>query len=207
MQWNLADIALLHQPDIFTGTFDNAKMQARHEVMALEKRASIQFHLEQEDDPLKALALLSERDQLTFLDNNRAAFRHRGQYEAAVLALYGRQNAPFQSGGDQARWIELLNACSVEVLRSLGEPLPFQQATVFRGSVTGLQRGLTWTPDRARACFFADRWGDATTGAGNIYQVEVQAANVLLYRVLRRDQEVILSPAFVATARIRPFLS
>lgn len=205
MEWNLTDIAFLHPPDVFTGRFDNAKMQARHEEQMHKKLETIKTALAQANDPLVAFKILHKKDHLQFLQNNLELFREAGRLEEAVLALYGKLNAPFSSGGDAALWNKLFLSCDPEMLSNLGEPVPFTSATVFRGSVSGHSRSLSWTPARQRAEQFAERWKDSSLGGGALYEVDVTDKDVLIHRRLRHDQEVILSPDFIATAAIRAF--
>ena len=107
MRWNVEDIAFLYRPDVFTGTFDNAKMQARHEQEVQRKLEALKTALDAETDPFEAMIILNNKDHLQFLLNNIEPFRDAGRFEEAVLALYGRLNAPFASGGDAAVWSDL----------------------------------------------------------------------------------------------------
>lgn len=207
MNWNIEDIVFLYPPDSFTGSFDNAKMQARHEQQLHEKLEAIKNALTRETDPLAAMHKLHARDQLTFLRNNLESFRHAGRVEKAVLAVYGRLNSPFSSGGDTEIWNSLFAICDPERLYSLGNQVAFATATVYRGSVTGLVRSLSWTPDRQRAEGFAERWKDPSLGGGELFEVDIARSNVLVYLKHRHEEEVLLSPAFITSAEIRAFRS
>ena len=206
MKWNLDKIGFLHQPDVFTGTFDNAIMQARHEQQMHEKLEGMKADLERQADPLAAMKTLNVRDQFQFFLNNEGHFRAAERFEAAVLALYGRLNAPFASGGDPAVWNGLFAACDPTRLYHLGIPVSFSATTVFRGSLSGFQRGLSWTPERQRAEGFAQRWQDPSQGGGEVFEVDVSRGNVLVCLQHRHETEVILSPEFIESAAIRPFL-
>jgi hypothetical protein len=205
MKWNLDDIVFLHQPDVFTGTFDNVKMQARHEEMLRDRLAAIMAALDQETDPLKAMQVLNDKEHLRFFLNNEDQFRKQRQFEAATLFLYGRQNSPFTSGGDQQIWQRLFSACDRQLLFALGSPVTLTAATVYSGSVAGLQRGLSWTPDRQRAEGFASRWADPTLGGGQLYEVGIGKKDILIHQKRRHEVELILDPAYIATAEIRLF--
>ena len=206
MKWNLDKIGFLHQPDVFTGTFDNAKMQARHEQQMHEKLAGMKADLERQEDPLAAMKVLNVRDQFQFFLNNCGLFRAAERFEEAVLVLYGRLNAPFASGGDPAVWNDLFAACDPTRLSHLGIPVSFSVATVYRGSLSGFPRGLSWTPERQRAEAFAERWQDSSQGGGEVFEVDISRGNVLVYLQHRHEKEVILAPEFIESAAIRPFL-
>lgn len=205
MKWNVENIAFLHPPDVFAGSFDNAKMQARHERQLQEKLEAVKTALAREADPLAAMHKLHAKDQLIFFKNNLGLFRESGRLEEAVLALYGKLNGPFSSGGDVAVWHGLFAACDATRLSGLGEPLALTSATVYRGSLSGFQRSLSWTPDRRRAEWFGERWKDPALGGGELYEVDVARSNILVYLRHRHEEEVVLSPDFIKAAEIRPF--
>ncbi len=205
MKWNIKDIAFLHKPDVFTGTFGIKQMQERHERQLKKKLFELQTALAQEPDPLKALKILHLNDHFQFLINNKVLFHQAHRFEETVLFLYGRYNAPFSSGGDRNMWNSVFSECDKELLMGLGKPIPFTRTTLYRGSISGLKRSLSWTPDRERAQNFAKRWEDPNLGGGSIYEVDIDEAQVFLYRELRHDIEVLVSPKFIATADIRDF--
>lgn len=205
MKWNLDDIIFLHQPDVFTGTFDNAKMQARHEEMLRDRLAALMAALDHETAPLKAMQLLNDREHLRFFLNNEDRFHEQKQFEAATLFLYGRQNSPFTSGGDQQIWQRLFSSCDRQQLFALGSPVTFTAATVYSGSVAGLQRGLSWTPDRQRAEGFARRWADPNLGGGELYEVDIHKKDIMIHQKRRHEVELIIAPACIAAAEIRLF--
>lgn len=205
MKWNVENIGFLHQPDVFTGTFDNAVMQARHEEQMRLKLAGMQAALDRETDPLAAMKLLNVRDHHQFFLNNKGHFREAGKFEEAVLTLYGRFNAPFASGGDASEWNRLFAECDRARLSSLGIPVTFNTATVYRGSLTGYQRGLSWTPERQKAEGFAKRWQDPSRGGGELYEMDISAGNILVFLQHRHEQEIIIEPDFIRTAAIRTF--
>ncbi len=205
MKWNIEDITFLHPPDVFTGSFDNAKMQTRHEQQIQTKLEEIKTAIDQETDPLEAMKKLHTRDQLKFFLNNLGSFRDAGKLEEAVLALYGKLNGPFSSGGDAAVWHNLFEACDTTRLYSLGDPVTFTSATVYAGSVSGFKRSLSWTPDRQRAEWFAERWKDPSRGGGELYEVDITKANILVYLKHRHEEELILTPEFIKSAVIRVF--
>ncbi|MBB5349461.1 hypothetical protein JWG42_15040 [Desulfoprunum benzoelyticum] len=207
MEWNVEGVVFLHPPDAYTGTFDNAKMQARHERQMQDKLAQLKDTLQRQADPLKAMKLLHVKDQPQFFRNNLGQFRQAGRLEEAVLFLYGRFNSPFSSGGDAETWNDLFADCDPERLYALGEPVGFASATVYRGSVAGVRTSLSWTPDRRRAEGFAERWKDPSLGGGELFEVDVVKADIMVYLRHRHEDEVLLKPAFIASAEIRPFRS
>ncbi len=203
MRWNIDGIAFLHPPDVFTGSFDNAKMQARHEQQMQAKLEEIKTGLDREADPLQAMKKLHAKDHHLFFQNNVESFREAGRFEEAVLVLYGRLNSPFSAGGDTNLWNTLFSACERTRLYSLGHPVTTASATVFRGSVTGLVRSLSWTPDRERAKRFAERWKDPSLGGGEVYQLDITKADILVYLKHRHEEEILVNPEFIRTAEIR----
>jgi len=205
MKWNIENITFLHQPDFFLGSFDNPKMQERHERELKEGLDNLKNAIAFEDDPLIALRKLNKNDHIQFLRNNLAEFRSAGRLEETVVLLYSVLNAPFSSGGDASLWRELFNMCNPDLLKKCGTPLPFQHATVYRGSVSGMKKSLVWTPDRSRAEKYADRWKDKSLGGGELFEVDINEVDVLLYSKNRFETIVILSPAFIESANIRIF--
>jgi hypothetical protein len=69
----------------------------------------------------------------------------------------------------------------------------------------GSRRGLSWTPNRQRAEWFAKRWQDSALGGGELYEVDIVRANILVYLKDRYDEELILAPEFIKSAEIRIF--
>ncbi len=202
MRWNLANMQLLYPPDIFAGTFDNEKMQARHDELKARKVQALKEELEAEEDPLAAMMRLHKRDHIQFLFNNDRAFKDKNIYEKAVLTLYSKTNSPFLSGGDQAVWENLFNCCDRKRLFVLGAPIPFTSATVYRISITGVSRGLSWTLSREKTRKFEERWNEFELGRGKVFTVDVERKNVLVYLTSRQEEEVILDPQFIGSAHI-----
>jgi hypothetical protein len=205
MKWNVEDIAFLYPPDVFAGSFDNAKMQARHDQQVQTKLEEIKAALDREADPLAAMRKLHAKDHFKFFQNNEGLFRDAGRFEETVLVLYGKINNPFTSDGDPAVWESLFAACDQKRLFGLGSPVTFASATVYRGSVVGSRRGLSWTPSRQRAEWFAKRWQDPALGGGELYEVDIVRANILVYLKDRHDEEIIVAPDFIKSAEIRAF--
>ena len=98
-------------------------------------------------------------------------------------------------------------SCDREALAQLGSPVPFKSATVYRGSVSGFSRSLSWTPNKSRAEKFAVRWQDPNLGSGDIYEMDIDSSNVLIYIKRSREDEIIIAPEFMKEATIRPFTS
>jgi hypothetical protein len=203
MHWNLANMELLYPPDVYTGTFDNEKMQARHEELKARKIMALKEAVEAEVDPLAAMMKLHKRDHIQFLLNNAQAFRDADKYETAVIELYSKTNSPFLCGGDQSVWEDLFRSCDRKRLLALGDVFPFESATVYRISITGVAKGLSWTLSGKKARKFEERWNEFEIGRGKVFAVDVQRDNVLVYLSSRQEEEVILDPHFIESAEIR----
>lgn len=205
MRWNVKDIAFLYRPDVFTGSFDNEKMQARHEQEVHRKLEKLKKAIDVETDPFEAMKKLNYRDHIQFLLNNIDTFKEFCRLEEAVLFLYGRLNAPFSSGGDIVLWNNLFEKCDTKKLSEQGDSIVFVPSTVYRGSVSGTKRSLSWTPNRKRAEKFSERWKDSALGGGEIYEVDIAKSDILIYRKIGPEDEVILTPDFIQSAEIRDF--
>ncbi len=204
MKWNIKNIAFLHLPDTFTGAFDNAMMQERHERQMMIKLELLKNNIDRETDPLKAMLKLHKKDHLQFLLNNQRLFKENGRLEEAVLQLYCRQHGPFLSAGDVGLWGNLFEACDAEQLYGLGDPVSFDAATVYRGAIMGSRRSLSWSADRQTAEWYAERWKDPV-GGGEIFEVDITRNNVLIRLKQSREAEVILDPQFIKSAELRVF--
>jgi hypothetical protein len=203
MKWNFKDIGFLYPPDVYMGTFGIAKMQARHDELKQKKLDTLQKEVEGEEDPLNAMMKLHKRDHIQFLLNNSQAFRDAGRFEEAVVKLYSMTNSPFLSGGDPAVWNQLFESCEKEKLCALGDHFPLESATVYRISVTGIEKGLSWTLSRKKIQGFIDRWQEQGVGGAKIYTLETTRKNILVYLKARQEEEVILDPRFMETATIK----
>lgn len=205
MKWNVKDIAFLYPPDVYIGAFDNEQMEARHREEMEKKLENLKTTLAAEDDPFAAMTLLHKKDHLQFLCNNMDAFREAGRLEETVVTLYTRQNTPFSSAGDARLWNKLFESCDRKKLSECGSPTPFATATVYRGSISGFKHSLIWTPDHQTVVRIAQKWDDTDAAGGEMYEVDVNQADVLVFLKKRRGEEVILAPEFIATARIRAY--
>lgn len=206
MKWNIENIKFLHQPDDFTGNFGIPQMQERHERQLQKKLLQLKTAIALESDPLLAMNKLHVRDHLPFFLDNTKHFHESSRYEETLLDLYGKLNAPFSSGGDPSQWHALFEECDRGKLQDLGEPLTMNKATLYRGSVTGFTRSISWTPDRKRAESFASRWNDPSLGGGELFEVETDRSVMLILRKLRHDIEILVEPSFIETADIQPFV-
>lgn len=197
LPWNLENIRFLYPPDDFVGGFTNPKMQERHKAMQEEKVNSIINGLIAEPDPAKAMRILHARDYIQFLRNNREKFKKAGRYEDTVLKLFMKENTPFSAVGDFEIWYDLFNDCDQQQMRALGQPFPYQRATGFRGSVVGVKQGFLWTLSRTKTAWFIDRWRDKSMGGGTLFSLEIEAADIIIYRKTNEVEEVILRPDLV----------
>jgi hypothetical protein len=203
MQWNFKDIDFLHAPEVFMGSFDNEKMQARHEELKKIKLDVLRKAVENETDPLNAMMRLDKQDRIRFLLNNSEAFNDAVRFEAAVLRLYRIENSPFTTGGDFTVWNDLFQSCAQDRLYALGAPITFASVTVYRIAVTGTEKSLSWTLSRERVKGFEQRWQEQKIGNGRIYTMDVTRENILVYLKDRQEEEVILYPKFMLTAKIK----
>ena len=123
-------------------------MQARHKAMQDQKVKDILGKLENAKNPLEAMRILNPLEHIQFLLNNLEHFKEHKCLEQAVIKLYFRQNTPFVAAGDYEVWKFLLKNCDADLLYQNGSPFPFERTTAYRGSVTGISRGLSWTVSR-----------------------------------------------------------
>lgn len=203
MPWNLDKIRFLYPPDDFTGSFTNDKMQTRHKALQDQKIKEILAQLENAGDPIEAMRALNPREHTRFLQNNLEAFKQHKCLEKAVLWLYYRKNTPFAAAGEYDIWKFLLNACDADRLYQEGNPFPFDKVTAYRGSVTGVDKGLSWTVNRKEVSWILDRWADKELGGGTVFALEITRDDILVYVADKRKQEVILIPEVAETAKAR----
>jgi hypothetical protein len=203
MMWKLDNIRFLYPPDNFNGTFANAMMQERHKAQQDQKIKAIVDQLKGSANPLEAMQTLHPLDQMQFLHNNRDTFREGGYLEKAVLQLYFRKNTPFAAVGDYEEWKLLLNWCDSARLYEQGQPFPFAATTAYRGSITGIPKGLCWTVSREEAAWILERWQDKSLGGGTVFALEITRQDILLYREEGKRREVLLRPEIAETAAIR----
>lgn len=206
MKWNVKDIAFLYPPDVFTGAFVNEIMEARHREEMQKKLDTLKRTIAKEDDPLKAMSALHKNDHLQFLQNNVEEFRKAGRLEEAVIALYTLTNTPYSSDRKTALWNELLDSCDRTKLYECGEPVTYSSTTVYRGSVSGFKDSLIWTPDKNSIERIAKRWEDPDLGGGDLFEMDIQKEDVLVFLKLRRGDEVILSPQCIKSAKMRNYV-
>ncbi|TKB26576.1 hypothetical protein FCL47_09185 [Desulfopila sp. IMCC35006] len=207
MQWNLDKIRFLYPPDDFTGSFTNEKMQARHKALQDQKIKEILTQLESAANPLQAMRVLNPREHIQFLLNNIETFKQQQCLEKAVLWLYYQKNTPFAAAGDFNTWKFLLNECDADRLYQEGSPFPFEKVTAYRGSATGIRKGLSWTVSREKAAWILDRWEDKELGGGTVFALEITRADILVYIEDEMKQEVILLPEVAETAQVRAITS
>jgi len=207
MPWNLDKIRFLYPPDDFTGTFTNEKMQARHKAMQDQKIKELVSRLENAKGPLEAMLVLNPLEHIRFLLNNLEHFQQHQCLEQAVLQLYYRRNTPFAAAGDYDVWKFLLKSCDADRLYEQGSPFPYERVTAFRGSVTGITRGLSWTVSKENAAWILKRWEDKELGGGTVFALEITRADILVYVEDKTRQEVILVPEVADTAKVHEITS
>ncbi len=72
---------------------------------------------------------------------------------------------------------------------------------VYRGSTWGRRRGMSWTEDRERAEWFADRWNARRTGTALVFKIMVEPEAVLALLADRDEAEVVVDPAMLPPIR------
>jgi len=202
MQWKLDKIRFLYPPDDFTGSFTNEKMQARHKAMQEQKIKELLTQLESAENPIEAMRVLNPLEHIQFLLNNLEQFKEQNCLEKAVLLLYYRKNTPFAAAGDYDVWKSLLKSCDTARLYEQGSPFPHKQITAYRGSVTGVTRGLSWTVSRKTTAWILDRWADKALGGGTVFALDITRDDILVYIEDKVKQEVILIPEVAETAEV-----
>ncbi len=195
MDWNLENIRFLHPPDDFTGSFTNKKMQARHIALQEEKIDEINSALEKEENPIKAMYVLNRLEYIQFVTNNLENFKSHNCLEKAVLGLYYHKNTPFAQAGNYDTWKFFFENCDKDLLFRQGSELPHEKIVAYRGSVTGIAKGFSWTVDKDKVAWFLNRWADKSLGGGTIYSQEVNREDILVFIKDEEKQEVILKPS------------
>jgi hypothetical protein len=140
--------------------------------------------------------------------NNAPLLHALGGYEVALLEAYtgGRTN---WRNWTSAELRQLFGACDRQRLLEAGDPLPGPGPyTLYRG-VAGAGRvrrvrGLSWTGDRDRAHWFAQRFAAVLKQPDpGVYQIVVTAQHVRAYTNGRQEQEFLVEvPATVRPSRM-----
>ncbi len=203
MQWNLDKIRFLFPPDDFMGSFTNEKMQSRHKALQDQKIKELLTQLESAENPIDAMRILNPIEHIQFLLNNLDQFKQHECLEKAFLILYYRKNTPFAAAGDYDVWKFLLKNCDKDRLYQQGTPFPYERVTAYRGSVTGVRRGLSWTVSRETTAWILDRWEDKELGGGTVFSLDITREDILVYIESKGKQEVILIPEVAENAIVR----
>lgn len=194
MQWKLDDIRFLHPPYDFTGTFTNDKMQERHKAMQDAKVKEIRKALATAAMPAEAMYVLNPSEHIKFIHNNVDKFKETDTLESTILRLYYEKNTPFAVAGIYDVWVLLFGLCDREKLLQQGAPFPTEGCVAYRGSLTGVSWGLSWTTDIKEAQWILNRWEDKEMGGGTVYSATIQPDDILIYVNNTKRQEVILKP-------------
>jgi hypothetical protein len=75
--------------------------------------------------------------------------------------------------------------------------LPTSPVRAWRGSPWGQRRGMSWTVDRERATWFADRSAERFGRPAHVFEVEIPPAAILVLNLGvegRKEMEVIVDP-------------
>lgn len=207
MTWNLENIRFLYPPDDFTGKFTNEKMQQRHLAMQKEKISAISSGLENESHPIKAMQVLHRKEYVQFVKNNIDEFKQHSCFEEAVLLLYYAKNTPFAAAGDFSTWSYFFEKCDVTKIYELGKPLPRAKILAFRGSMTGIRKGFSWTTDQKKVAWILDRWQDKSLGGGTVFSLELTREDILVYLDDKDKTEVIVTPSLAADNKAKEITS
>jgi len=190
MKWNLKKIEFLHPPDNFIGSFTNEKMQIKHKTLQEKKINTILKNIAASEDPLTAMRTLNNLDHIQFLRNNIEEFKKYTCLEETVLKLYRKTNSAFSSGETHNIWHDLFLECDAERFYRLGAPFPDGKIQIFRGSITGVEKG------------FLERWRDKERGGGTVFSTMISRKDILIYFKDEQEKELIVSPQFLKTADI-----
>ncbi|MCT7371443.1 hypothetical protein A7R75_20810 [Mycolicibacterium llatzerense] len=97
-------------------------------------------------------------------------------------------------------WVELFNVAGYT---SAGQPAePPEQVTVWRGCTPGRRHGMSWTADRDKAQWFADRPGYASRG--RVYVHRASGYELLAYISDRNESEYVIDPQYLAGGVVHP---
>jgi hypothetical protein len=199
MQWKLDDIRFLHPPHDFVGSFKNEKMQERHKAMQDTRIKEIRTALAKAVMPAEAMNVLNHTEHIKFIQNNIDKFKETDTLESTVLKLYYRKNTPFAAAGIYDTWILLFSLCDREKLLNQGKPFPKDGCIAYRGSLTNVPWGLSWTTDIKEAQWILNRWEDKEMGGGTVYSANIHADDILIYIDDAKRQEIILKPEVCKT--------
>ncbi|PHR28964.1 MAG: hypothetical protein COA36_04595 [Desulfotalea sp.] len=199
MQWKLDDIRFLHRPDDFLGSFTNEKMQERHKKMQDVKVKEIHTALANAKLPIEAMNILNPTEHIHFIHNNIDKFKETDTLESTVLKLYYRKNTPFAPSGVYNTWLLLLKLCDRKKLFALGRPFPQDGCVAYRGSLTNIPQGLSWTTDIQEVQWILNRWQDKEMGGGTVYSTTIHPEDILVYVVDAARQEILLKPEIADT--------
>lgn len=199
MQWKLDDIRFLHPPHDFVGSFKNEKMQERHEAMQDTKVKEIRRDLATAVLPAEAMNVLNHTEHIKFIHNNVDKFKKTDTLENTILRLYYRNNTPFTPAGTYDTWTLLFSLCDREKLLNQGKAFPKGGCIAYRGSLTNVPWGLSWTTDIKEAQWILNRWEDKEMGGGTVYSAKIHADDILIYTDDAKRQEIILKPEVCKT--------
>ncbi len=146
------------------------------------------------------------------------AVRHRARasagrpqrWSAHPLALVGERwptRRRWASPGEVALWVEMFRAAGF--VSDTGEPKPALPWTVYRGTVWGRRRGMSWTTDLERARWFAARYA-VRHRDGLVFAVDVAPSAVLALvgdPGGRNESEVVVDLALLPTIGRRSVVS
>lgn len=199
MQWKLDDIRFLHPPYDFVGSFKNEKMQERHTAMQDAKVKEMRKALATATMPAEAMNVLNPSEHVKFIQNNVDKFRATNTLESTILKLYYRINTPFAASGIYDTWTLLFDLCDSEKLLKQGKPFPKDGCIAYRGSLTNIPWGLSWTTDIKEVKWILNRWEDKEMGGGTVYSATIHPDDILIYVDDAKRQEIILKPEVCKT--------
>ncbi len=141
------------------------------------------------------LGLLDNTYRLAFVADNIQWLKSQNKYEYALLDAYTSTRTNY-SGFSLSTIKNLFEIADRAALLAEGEPLPgVGPFTVYRGVAgNGAQRrlrGLSWTADKEKAIWFAERYHKHGVSDPAVFQAEIPAALVYAYDNGREEQEFI----------------
>jgi hypothetical protein len=141
-------------------------------------------------DAFGLISLAAHYNRGRLLIANVKQLIRRGMYEEGLLSTYthGPRFSPQQ-------WRTLFEKADRNKLVSLGEPLPTEPITVYRGisdtKHRRWRRGLSWTLDPNVAAWFATRLG--SHGNPAVFSLAVDPGSIFTITDERGEQEVVVA--------------
>lgn len=99
-----------------------------------------------------------------------------------------------------ANWVELFRTAGF--VSDENQPKPTEPLRIWRGTTWGRRRGMSWTTERDRAKWFANRWERDDRHHALVFETVVEPAVVLaLLTGGRSESEVVVDPRLLPAIR------